>query len=276
MKKKRYIIVSVTSINLNSKTISFLFVFMVVFLNTGLSSQNISDDIKIIRIAEEASWPPFTYEKSGKAETGLAFELMTEIFSSTDIRINMDLFPQKRMLSYLKTGEYDVVSVISKCKEREKYLDYSVPLFEDKKMVYYSSAKISNFNWNSYIDFKNYKIGITRGTNYSDDFSRAVNEYNLDIDEVTSNLQNFQKLNAGRVDLVIMNQSTASELFRINNEFKKNIRKAEKPVSVFNYHMAFSRNSPRKIIKNEINEIILGLQEKGVIQKIAEKYISVE
>ena len=66
-----------------------------------------------VNLVEEADWPPFTPQAYGRTQEGLSFTLMKAIFEQLNIKVDLELLPQKRMLAKLKDGAKDAATVIS-------------------------------------------------------------------------------------------------------------------------------------------------------------------
>lgn len=228
--------------------------------------------IKKIYIAEEGLWPPYTFETDGTPTTGIAWEVMNAIFGRLGIEIDMRLLPQERMLHYLKDGKKDVVSVISKNRDRLTFLDYSDPLLQDEGVFCYSPDRMQAFQWEEFKDLVPYRIGIVRGHNCGNEFRDAIVKYNLNIQYVTNYEQNYKKLMAGRVDIILINRSSTSEYLRNHPEAGPHIRIADKPYFYYDYHVAFSKKSPAKVLIPDVNKVIATLKAEGVIDDILKKY----
>ena len=231
-----------------------------------------NDRISKIYIAEEGLWPPYTFEKGGIPTQGIAWEAMNAIFTRLDIEIDMRLLPQARMLQYLKDGKKDAVSIISKNRDRLTFLDYSDVLLQDTGVICYSSKRKKPFNWKEFRDLFPYRIGLVSGHNYGNPFLDAIVMYNLNVQYVTNYEQNFKKLDAGRVDIILINRSSTSEFLRKYPDYKARIRIAEKPFFIYDYYTAFSKKSPARLLIPEVNNVIAELKKEGVIDQILGKY----
>ncbi|MCP4115134.1 MAG: amino acid ABC transporter substrate-binding protein [Desulfobacteraceae bacterium] len=253
------------------------FIFCILFCcNVCLPAYGQSDSgigkIKKVYIVEEGLWPPYSFEKEGTPTKGISLEIMNAIFSRLGIEIDMKLFPQKRILKYMEYGEKDIIPLASKNREREKYLDYTLPLLEEKGVIFYSTNRKDSVKWADFEDLTPYRIGTVRGYNYGAGFEDAVKKYNLTLDEVITNEQNFKKLDAGRIDILLVNQSTASEFMRTHPEYRGRFETANKPYMTYVYHTVFSKRSDARLLIPAVNEVIKQLKEEGIIDNILKKY----
>ncbi len=193
-----------------------------------------------LRFVEEGNWPPFTTTKEGLATDGFSYEMITEIGRRAGFTSTLTLMPQKRLEYELAQGSFDAVTVISRNAAREAYLDFSEPLFKKLGNVYHRSG--TAFTWKTYADFKDLRIGVTRGHNLGEEFNQAVKQYGLSVDEGGSDEQNFMKLVANRVDIVLANHWTALFLLR-QPRFVGLVSVAAKPFLAKDYHMGITKSS---------------------------------
>ena len=231
------------------------------------------EEVKKVLLSEEALWPPYTYETSGTATKGMSLDLMKALFSRLNIEMELRLFPQQRCIQQMQEGSRDAMTLISKNKTREEFLDYTAPILEDQGLIYYSIDQKTPLQWKTFEDLKAYRVGIVSGYNYGDAFKEAWEKYHLRVDPVTTIGQNFQKLNINRIDLMLANQAEASEFIRNNPEYKGRFKTTDKPYLSYSYHMAFSKKSPAKALIPQINDTIQKMKDDGSLSPILAKYL---
>jgi len=232
-----------------------------------------SGNVKTVLLSEEANWPPYTYEKSGTSTKGLSLDLMTEIFRRLKLPFELKLYPMQRCINQMKTGIRDAMTMISKNSDREKILDFTLPIMESVGFVYYDASRKQSIEWNQFSDLKPYHIGIVMGYNYGEAFNNARSKNKLSVQEVIRIEQNFSKLIAGRIDVMLANQAEISEFLRINPKYQKRIKAAKKPYLSYTYHMGFSRRSETRQMIPSVNKIILEIKTDGTMNRILKKYL---
>lgn len=225
-----------------------------------------------VHFVEEADWPPFTPEKYGYTTEGLSYALVNEIFSRIDLDVDLELYPQKRMLKTLKEGTKDAATVISINSERSEYIEFSDPIFQKRGLVFYRNDREVPLEWTTYEDFKGLVIGVVRGHNYGDEFNDAVKEYGLKIEEVSTVEQNFKKLIMGRIDLFMAVELTAIQYLR-NPEYSEKIIAADKPYYTKDYHIGFSKKSKAIKFLPEVNNVIKKMKKDGSLQDIIAPFL---
>ncbi len=147
--------------------------------------------IEQLHFVEEANWPPFTFQKFGKAESGLSLDIMQAVFSQLGIAVDISLYPQRRVLLNVQKGYFDGVTMISKSAERARYLAFSDPVIGKLGRRYYREDRLPAIEWNSYADLRGLTIGVTRGHNYGEDFEKARMSGDFEVVEVTRVEQSF-------------------------------------------------------------------------------------
>jgi polar amino acid transport system substrate-binding protein len=228
-----------------------------------------SGEAKKILLSEEGAWPPYTYESEGTPTKGLSLELMEEIFHRLQIPYELKLYPQQRCIEQMKTGERDAMTLISKSRDREDFLDFTIPVMESPGLLYYSADRSQPIQWNNFSDLRHYKIGIVIGYNYGEAFNKARKQ--LNVQEVVKIEQNLKKLLAGRIDIIFANQDEISEIIKKNPDYKGKIRTAEKPYISYTYHMGFSKKSEARWLIPSINQVILEMKADGTLARILEE-----
>ncbi len=248
-------------------------VLLTLHLPAIIHADETGDRITIVHLVEEANWPPFTPDKFGKVTEGLSYELMRAVFSELDTEIDLELVPQKRMLSYLESGQKDAATVISVNAERSRYLEFSDVIIKKQEFVYYLADRSPPLDWKDFQDLRGLRIGVTAGHNYGDKFQQAAKQLPLTLEEVNSEEQNFKKLLERHIDVLLCNESTANTFLR-QAPYLGKIVPASKPYYAKDYHIGFSRKSPARTLIPKVNAAIQELQKDGTLQKILAKYFN--
>ncbi len=244
---------------------------LVLFFCSISAGQEIGN-IEKVYFAEEAYWPPFTETRFGKATEGLALHLMQEIFGRIGIEVEVELLPQKRMLAYIQSGRKDGATVISKNKERLKYMDYTDSIFQKTGYLYFLAERKQPIEWNSYADLKGLRIGIVNGHNYGDDFNLALEKYLLVVYRLGQIKQGFDMLLVDRIDVLFCINHTANQFLR-DSKYMGKVTHARKSYFSKGYHIGFSKKSKAKVLIPLINQVIKRMKQDGSLDRILSKYI---
>ena len=124
-----------------------------------------------------------------------------------------------------------------------KKVQYSDPFTEEKIVFFYRKDKPVK-DWATLTDLKGYKIGVSRGYTYTDEFWGLNKKGVLNFDVANNDLANIKKLARGRIDvfpgsLVMINELMRKEL---KAEDLAKITYHEKPLTTAIGHILFPKN----------------------------------
>ncbi len=132
---------------------------------------------------------------------GLDYEVTEAVFQQLNIPIMIKFFPWKRCLIMVRTKEADGILDLAITEERKTYLVFpKEPLSDSSLMILYH--KNHPITVRTLEDLKHYRIGVQLGYEYP----QGLKEMMVNRDDVKTMEQNFQKLEANRIDLMIENR----------------------------------------------------------------------
>jgi len=154
-------------------------------------------------------WPPFL--SKDLKHYGVASHIVSEAFKNAGDEVKYGFFPWKRAFSSAQDGDNWIGSVIwSRSEERETNFLYSDPVIISKQVFFH--RKGFDFDWNSYDDLGKYKIGAAIGYFYGDEIENAEKDGKLRLSRISKEENNFKKLMASRIDLVVATIDVGYEL----------------------------------------------------------------
>ncbi|MFP4383903.1 MAG: substrate-binding periplasmic protein [Spirochaetia bacterium] len=252
-------------------TVLFICAFLTFF--TGYADAQTNGAVNFAGIP----FPPYIMgDHAGKAEGGIAVEAAKELFSRLNMRTEIILHPWKRVLKSAKSGLSDGILLLMKTREREEYLVYSIPYIISREMFYFNTNIHPDFSWNTYSDITPYTVGLVQGYTYGEEFLKAVESYSLSVQYADSTETNIKKLAANRVDLIVEEQIVTGTYLSEHPEIGSRIKAAEKPVTVYPYHMAFTRNYRFLELIHSINDVLDQMIKDKTIESIFLKYTGVK
>ena len=214
-------------------------------------------------------WPPYVQGELGTtADSGIAVELVTEIFNRIDkVDLQIQVIPWKRALLEVERGFYDGIPLLLKTPERENYLTYSIPMFVGKNLAWSLENKSGEyFEWQELDDFSGRRIGIIQDYSYGKSLDQRIAEGTLDVVAVPSVSHMFDMLVNGRIDIALANDAVGVRMVSKYPGVK--IWSAKQPTDLDIYHLALSRKSAFVHLMPRINEIIRELQDNGFIERL--------
>ena len=157
--------------------------FFILFLATYLFSQDnnnlqlTKDEIKwikqndVITVANEMDWPPFDYNKFGKAQ-GLSIEYIELIAKKLDLKIDFVYnLTWTELLKQFEEKKIDILPALYKNEKRKEFTNYTTPYYKAKMGVF---KRTGNNSINSLKDLKNLRVGIQKS-----DASIDIIEYSM-------------------------------------------------------------------------------------------------
>jgi polar amino acid transport system substrate-binding protein len=222
---------------------------------------------KVVVVVDQ-NYPPYT-SGTVKRANGLYTRLIEEVFARIGMNVEIRALPWKEAL---KEGEEGKAAVggIYKNSARLKMYDYSEPLFEERLAVYVKKGKAFHFFGLS--DLRGKVIGLNRGWSYGDKFDAARKKYHFTVEETDSNVQNFKKLMAGRIDCLVADQVAASQIINKDN-WTNQVEKLDKPAAVNDAYLAFAKSLRKKDLLERFNRALAEMKKDGSFRKLVRDFI---
>jgi polar amino acid transport system substrate-binding protein len=231
---------------------------IMIFLMALLTvSPMLADDL---RIDFDEAHPPYMYNKDGHAE-GIYPALIKAAFTHMEVAVKLEPKPWARAISELNGGVAGVGGIY-KNSERLKIYDYSEPLLVETITIYFHKAH--PLAYARIEDLKGARIGVMRGWSYGDDFDKARDAGWFTVEGVGSDEQNFQKLESGRVDVVL---AIGESVFALLDRYR-DIRASEVPLIQPPAFLAFPKKANRVPLLKQFDQTIKAMKASGEFQKI--------
>jgi polar amino acid transport system substrate-binding protein len=165
----------------------------------------------VLKIASP-QFPPYVYAPDNDKITGVAAEIVADVFQAMGISYENRIFPWARALHMLTEGESHALYTMMKNKQRAAIFYYPEEHLLSSRWVFFiRRADAGTLKFDSFDDLKGKRIGLQRDVKYTEalwEFVRSENNYQL----VTFDRQNLKKLVANRVDYVVCEYITGMDL----------------------------------------------------------------
>lgn len=147
------------------------------------------------------NWPPYQIVENGKV-SGFSTAVVTEVLARMGVReIPLDVYPWKRAVRMLEKGDADGLFSANYTVERTEFSLYPEEAIVDSPWVMWV-RKEGGPAPESWQDLAGFRVGLVSGYSYTPEFWRFMKHQGR-YEEVVSDEQNFRKLNAGRVDVIV-------------------------------------------------------------------------
>ena len=222
---------------------------------------------RVVKIASDP-YPPWVLGEIGTiANGGIATEIVEELFHRLNMKTRVNIYPFKRGLQRIKDGDEDVILMVSRSKEREKYMLFTHPI-RDVKFVFYHSVGKKNFNWNQWEDLKPYVIGVVTGYNLGEKWNKAIKKHKLTIEEVKTDIFNVEKLLKGRIDILLSDFEVMKDIIRQNPKYQGKLKHHKKAVFESINNLGISKKSFLAPKLSNINKVIQKMKDDGTFNRI--------
>jgi polar amino acid transport system substrate-binding protein len=207
---------------------------------------------------------------------GFVNHVIAEAFQRKGYTVKYTYLPWKRAVAEAKEGKYSALSYVYWSKDWEKDFLLSDPISEEKIVFFHLKSKPIK-DWKKLEDLRNYKFGATRGYTYTKEFWEVAKTRRLMVDVTNSDLQNFKKLLAGRIDIFPSGLVNGNSI--LQKEFDAS--KADlltidpKPLSKTTGHLAFTKS--RKNAENLVrlfNQGLAQLKKEGLYAKFMDDLLA--
>ncbi|WP_163832484.1 substrate-binding periplasmic protein [Spartinivicinus ruber] len=214
-------------------------------------------------------WPPFTDSKANNH--GIGLQIVKESFGNVGHDVTFKFFPWKRAYSVAKDAEYQASAIWAKNDDRTVDFYYSDPVIDNETVFLYLEGTV--FNWETLADLKKYKVGITTGYSYGQEFDTAVKNSVFSVSTITSDLQNIKKLLAGRIEVFPIEINVGYSIIKSNFPADKAAKIKHHP-KILNTSPTYlivpkklGEEKAKKIV-NDFNKGLSMLKEKGRYKEI--------
>jgi polar amino acid transport system substrate-binding protein len=220
-----------------------------------------------IRVAGDP-YPPWAEGEVGSKPTGgIAVEIVEELFRRLNMETDVNIYPFKRGLERIEHGEEDVILMVSRSKERDEYMLFTLPI-RRVKFVFYYPADLENFDWKDWKDLQTYNIGTVTGQNIGEDWKDAIKKYNLKVEEVKSDVFNVDKLLLERLDIIATDHEVMQRIINNNPQYQGKLKWHQKPIFESINNIGISKKSFLAPILPKINGTLQEMKSDGTFDRI--------
>jgi polar amino acid transport system substrate-binding protein len=219
-------------------------------------------------VVVDNAYPPYMFGTTKQAR-GLYPSLIHAIFTRIGRDVEVRAYPWKKALAM---GEEKNVAVggIYKNDARMSLYDYSDPLFVERLMVYVKTGK--RFPFTQFSDLQGKIIGLNRGWSYGEEFDAARGNYHLTVAEGNSNVENFRKLVAGRIDCLIADQVAASQIIQ-QQQLEEQVEQLNHAAAANAAYIVFAKPLKQQSVLEQFNRALAEMKRDGSYGKIIHDFL---
>jgi polar amino acid transport system substrate-binding protein len=156
----------------------------------------LADSAKTVRLTN-GEWQP--YLSKDVPHYGIASHIVTEAFALVGVEVEYGFFPWSRAMKLAKDGTWDGTAVWGDSEERQQNFYFSEPVVPSTFAFFH--LKSSPFDWSTYEDLSDLKVGGTVEYFYSDEFEAAEAAGVFATIRARSDEVGLKNLLKGRIDV---------------------------------------------------------------------------
>ena len=244
-------------------------ILVVTFLCFSLSL-NISAREKIRLTTGE--WAP--YISDSLENKGLFAQITVEAFATQGIDVELGFFPWQRVFQLSRSGEWDGTIAYAKTFEREKYYNYSDPVYTGKYVLFH--LKNHPLKWQKYADLKLITIAATRGFGgMGQEFIEAEERQVIKVNRLASDVQSFNMLLLNRVQAVASDAEVGYVLINklFGTDKAKLFTHSDHLIQHAKYHLVLSKNLKNNaLLMKKFNLGLSALKKSGRYAQIIKEF----
>ena len=201
---------------------------------------------------------------------GVLYDLTVQAFKAVDSEVQIDFIPMARIVWSVTENDYDAaLGTINWFSRKQKdHLVKAVDLLTANIVFFYKKDRFPNgISYETLSELKRYKVGSIRGSSTLPLLEKAgiTTELVAELD------QNFNKLDAGHIDLTVAVDLTGRNILKkLFPDTANNFATVKKPVLSIVTSLAFAKekSGPMQIFQKGLNKIL----ENGTFYEIIERY----
>jgi len=215
------------------------------------------------------SYPPIIYLDNDQT-AGILPAIFARLEKDTGDTYELRLLPWKRALKNAQNSDGGITN-ISRNEAREKFYDFSLPIYDDD--ISLVVLKGHEFDFNTLKDLQGKKLGGLSGASYGEEVDQAISNGELHVERENGEQSRLLKLLAGRIDVAIIGNGIAGlEVILASDpglEANRNqFVMLPKPLVRDPLHLAFSKAMNVQPALERFNKALVALKRTDEYQQL--------
>jgi polar amino acid transport system substrate-binding protein len=229
----------------------------------GSGNSSSASPARPIVIAFDAWSVPTQYLNSAGEVAGIYPGIVRRAFEIVGQPVTFTALPFRRVVGDLVSNRSGA-GALAKTATRSQYSDFSVDYYSEAVSVYALAANGPHFS--SAENLRNKSVGVITGWAYGEPFDTFVATNSVHAEIVESDILNFRKLNARRIDFALATNLSGRQLTQLP-EFS-GIRSFPVDLTKVGIHLAFNKASDRRALLARFDEAIALMRREGELAAI--------
>ncbi len=225
---------------------------------------------KVVVLTSSGYEPYEMIDLNGKL-TGFDIELMEAIADEAGFEIEWQDVSFDGIIATLQSGQAEIaIAGITPTTEREDAVDFSQVYYNSESglenyFIYSDSTVITDLN-----SLEGLVVGAQLGTVQAELIEELKTIYNFSTDLRNTNTQIVEEINAGRIDVLIVESLVADSILEVNEELSK-LKVEYTTDTLYGNAIAFMKDSEYKEL---VDTALITLQENGTIDQLITKWFT--
>ncbi|EQC43900.1 ABC transporter, substrate-binding protein, family 3 [Bacteriovorax sp. Seq25_V] len=216
-------------------------------------------------------WEPYT--GVNLKNHGIANNIVSHVMNQVNEKVEFHFVPWTRTLNLvLSNRKYIASSAWAYSEEKAKLYAYSDPFINNPENLFYIKDRDKVLEWNELSDLKKVKASFGGTRSYL--HSKVLGEAGVNLDIANSDLLNFKKLLAGRINYFPCNPTVGLEIIKkYFPEEQDRFAYIKKPIMNISLGLVVDKKNPEglKFIE-KFNKGLKIIKANGELNKIFEEH----
>ena len=217
-------------------------------------------------------YPPYQMGPDAR-RPGIDLDIARAALQAAGYRVTFVKLPWARQLKMLESGALDMALSASKSAEREKYAAWTMPYRPESAALMALHSNTATVGSLKELIGHKVRIGLIRDTSYPGEYAQLLAEpqFRSLLEFTNINLQNLEKLRAGRIDYLIDDPATVQYLAHSNPGAP--VRVVLEIMNEGSHFMLSQKTLARdKQLLGRLNTALAAMKKSGAMQKIFKAY----
>ena len=214
-------------------------------------------------------FPPLSFKIDGEV-TGIATEIVKEVFKQANLGASIEVYPWKRTYAYSLQKDNAFVFPLLRNKHREQLFHWIGPILLRTLSVYRLKER-TDIVVNNIEDMKKYRTGVVDGESMHQLLLDKGLKKNEHLFPVTQGHQNIKKLFLGRIDLLMQNNINGAWILNKYGHTQDELV----PLFIIKeggYYIGANKDIPKTEVQ-QLQTALDKVKRAGLVEKIVSKYL---
>jgi polar amino acid transport system substrate-binding protein len=213
---------------------------------------------------------PFAYMNNGKV-TGLSVDILRIILKELQIPDTIKIYPWARVYRMALKNKNTLIFTVARTEERESLFKWLGPIAPGE-MSLYKLKRRKDIKINNFEDAKRYITGTIIGYAVEKDLLDMGFEHGKNLDSVSTDIQNFERLYINRIDLITSSDFVVAHTVKGTKYSLDDFEKVLVIDDKYDFYYAFNKETDDEIV-NRFQRVLDAMRADGRYDNIVNEYL---